>query len=168
MKKKILNWIFRKNEDYFSNKVIPKPLDLEKIFKDHQHFFELLVVKDFIGYIPKDVNEPALKIFKEYGEQMEKWTLWQSWYVNRKAMNDPLKITFYNGMMVYLKVLNTMDRVNKKNYIPNVSVREPVVEVPWLDQALSGLNEFKNEYKTNKGAKDEADKPEESIDTKVK
>lgn len=124
-----------------------KPLDLEKIYNDNKHFFELMLVKDFVGYIPKDVQEPALKIFKEYGEQFERWTLWQSWYVNRRAINDPVKIGFYNGMMVYLKVLNTLARVNKKNYQPE---RKPLpeaneVETSWIEEALKGVNSF-NDY----------------------
>ena len=96
-----------------------KPLDLEKIYNENKHYFELLLCKDFVGYIPKEIQEPVINnFFKEYGEQVERWTMWHSWYINRKALNDPQKITFYAGMMVYLKVLNTLAKVNKKNYQP--------------------------------------------------
>ena len=63
-----------------------KKLDLEKIFNEHKFEFELLLLKDFTGYIPKDVQEPVLKMFKEYGEDFERWTLFQSWYVNSRAI----------------------------------------------------------------------------------
>lgn len=132
-----------------------KPLDLEKIYEDNKHFFELLLVKDFVGYIPKDINEPALKMFKEYGEQIEKWTLWQSWYINRRAINDPVKITFYNGMMVYIKVINTMARTLKKNY--QLEIRETKSEevaTSWLESSLEDLKLFKDGVKNNKGNKD--------------
>lgn len=134
-------------------------LDLDKIYEENKHYFELLLVKDFVGYIPKDVNEPALKMFKEYGEIMEQWTLWHSWYVNRRAMNDPIKISFYNGMMVYLKVLNTMARINKKNYQPEKKqVEEEIVATSFLDSALEDLKEFQNgikDYKRNKDSSTE-------------
>ena len=123
-----------------------KPIDLEKIFNEHKFEFELLLLKDFTGYIPKDVQEPVLKMFKEYGEDFERWTLFQSWYVNSRAINDPLKITFYNGMMLYLKTLNTMARVYKKNSQtsrPQIK-QEEVVATNFLEDALQGIKEFKN------------------------
>ena len=121
-----------------------KKLDLEKIFNEHKFEFELLLIKDFTGYIPKDVQEPVLKMFKEYGEDFERWTLFQSWYVNSRAINDPLKITFYNGMMLYLKTLNTMAKINKKNsQTPRPQIKqEEVVATNFLEEALQGVKAF--------------------------
>jgi len=138
---KILNWKIEK----------VKPLDLEKIFNEHKYEFETLLVKDFIGYIPKEINEPTLKVFREFGEQFEKWTLWQSWYINHKAIRDPLKITFYDGMMVYLKVLNTMAKTNKKSSFVEAkgNIGDKKVEAPYIDAALSGIEEFKNNVNKN-------------------
>lgn len=182
IKHKILNWVFSKNRMYFEDRVlytadfhatyikksevVTKPLDLEKIFEEHKHHFELLLIKDFVGYIPKNVNEPALKIFEESGELFEKWTLWQSWYINTRAMNDPVKIGFYNGMMVYLKVLNTIAKVHKKNYQPEVrNMKEEIVEPSFIEKALSGIKEFEDGIKNNKTNKEsEAD---ENVETKV-
>ena len=132
----------------------PKKLDLEKIYNDHKFEFELLLIKDFVGYIPKDVNEPALKVFKEFGEVFERWTLWQSWYINTRAMNDPIKLALYNGMMIYLKVIHTLARVNKKNYQPPQPVAQGEVATPWIDEALSGLKQFNEGVKNDKGNKD--------------
>ena len=122
-----------------------KPLDIEKIYNEHKFEIELLLIKDFVGFIPKDVQEPALNVFKEHGEIFERWTLWQSWNINRKALNDPLKISLYSGMMVYLKVLNTMARTFKKNAQPqSVAPQESeVVATSFLDSALEDLDFFK-------------------------
>src|SRR5665647_2426714 len=102
MKNKILNYIFNRYHSFFINEVknelIEKDLtdikraDLTELFENNKHFFELLLIKDFVGYIPENVNEPALKVFEENGDAIEKWILWQSWYLNRKALNDPVKI----------------------------------------------------------------------------
>jgi hypothetical protein len=143
----------------------PKKLDLEKIYEENKFEFELLLIKDFVGYIPKDIQEPALNIFKEYGEVFERWTLWQSWYVNRKVINDPLKITFYNGMMVYLKVLNTMARTFKKNAQPQSKApQEEVVATSFLESALEDLDFFRKNVnkKPESNQSDKDEKPESS------
>jgi hypothetical protein len=154
MKNKILD-LFKKKE---------VKLDLEKVYEEHKHTLELLMVKDFIGQIPKEINEPALKIFESQAEMFEKWILWQSYYVNRKVINDPVKIGFYNGMMVYLKVLHTIARVNKKDYTAPKKVESKEVEIPWIDKALQGISEFKNDLQNNKT---NSTKTEGTEDTKV-
>jgi hypothetical protein len=132
-----------------------KELDLEKIYNENKHAFELLLIKDFTGYIPKDVQEPALKMFKEYGEVFERWSLWQSWYVNNRLINDPLKISFYHGMMLYLKTLNTMAKIHKKNFQPERPIIKDVEVAPsYLENALDGISEFYGNIKNYKADKD--------------
>lgn len=168
MKSKILNYIFHRYHDYFLKEVkselIEKNLtdikrsDLTELFENNKHFFELLLIKDFVGHIPQDVNEPALKAFEENGDAIEKWILWQSWYINRKALNDPMKILFYNGMMVYLKVLYTLANVNKKYKAPVIQKQNTKVEIPWIEQALSGVQSFTTDFKKHNDNKNEGDK----------
>ena len=140
----------------------PKKLDLEKIFNEHKFEFELLLIKDFIGYIPKDVQEPALNMFKEYGEQIERWTLWQSWRINGKAVHDPLKITSYEGMMIMLKVWYSLAKTFKKNAQPQANPQQEVVATSYLDSALEGLNYFKANAKNKNN---QADKNESTQST---
>ena len=173
MKSKILNYIYKNNSEFFYNKVLknvpPEKIDLEKVYEENKKYFETLFVKDFIGYIPKEVNEPALKAFENNGDAIEKWILWQSWYINRKALNEPVKILFYSGMMVYLKVLYTLANANKK--IPTVYVpREEKVEQSFLDKALSGVDDFRNNFNKKDGNTNQGDKNannEESKSTKA-
>src|ERR1035437_1947997 len=118
MKNKILNLIYQNNPAFFNSKILrsiaPEKIDLEKVYEENKKYFETLILKHFIGYIPNEVNEPGLKAFENNGDAIEKWILWQSLYVNRKALNEPVKILFYSGMMVYLKVLYTLANANKK------------------------------------------------------
>ncbi len=97
--------------------------------------------------------------------------MWQSWYINRKAINDPLKITFYSGMMVYLKILNTLARVNKRTYQPSQSVSPEIkVGASMLDDALEGLKEFNEKLnennKSNKSSENAKDYEAEDSTTK--
>jgi hypothetical protein len=121
----------------------PKPLDLDKTFENNKEYFELLFIKDFTGYIPKEINEPVLKIFEDQGEMVERWTLWHSWYINRKALSDPLKIPFYNGMMIYLKLLNSIARVNKKVYAPIPKQTQSVDKKPTVDDFINDVEYFR-------------------------
>lgn len=157
MKQKFLNFIYRNNKKFFEDKI-----DLTDLYDKNKHFFDLLTVKEFVGHIPKSVNEPALKIFEDQSEMFEKWILWQSWYLNRKVINDPVKIGFYNGMMVYLKVLYTIARVNKKTFIPPTPIQEePKVETPWIEKALETISDFKRDVKAkrDKSAEDQNNDP---------
>lgn len=142
IKTKILNYLFRDNEglqkEYYKK-------HLENLYEKHKEFFESLFIKDFIGYIPKDVNEPALKIFEEHAELFQRWVLWQSYYINRKALHDPIHIPKYDGMMIYLKVLHVMAEANKKS-MPVQKQSMPKVEKPWLDSVMEDLQDINQKY----------------------
>lgn len=146
MLNKFLDYIYKKNKKFFQGKI-----NLEELYDENSYYFDTLSLKSFVGFIPKDVNEPTLKVFEEHGEAIERWTLWQSWYVNRKAINDPLKISLYHGMMMYIKVLNTMSRIHKKTYIqPQSTPGTTEIETPWIDKALGDIAEFKKGIKEKK------------------
>jgi hypothetical protein len=143
MKNKILNWIYKNNKKFFENKI----LDLDTVFYENKEYFELLFIKDFTGYIPKEVTEPTFKIFEEYSEMFERWTLWQSYYINRKVMSEPMKIPFYNGMLIYLKLLNTIAKVSKKGYVaPTRQNTENQDIKPKVEDFLEDISIFKKSY----------------------
>src|SRR5436190_1205490 len=85
----------------------------------------------------------------------------EDFYINRKAINDPLKISLYNGMMIYLKVLQVMAMTHKKSYTPRKLMNEEKeVEIPWIDKVLDNIKDFKEnaKSKTNKSEESETDK----------
>lgn len=159
----ILNYIYNKYPKFFREKVMkdlkPAEVDLRDLFNTNKEYFESLLVEDFIGYIPKNINEPALKIIGEYGEALQKWILWQSWGVNRKALHDTNRLQRYDGMMVYLKVLHTLAEKNKSSVKTTTShAGNQTVEVPWIDKALGGLEKFReinNEKKDNNASEEQ-------------
>ena len=65
-------------------------------------------------------------------------------------------------MMVYLKVLNTIARVNRKNYQPDIKRVEQIVELPFIEKALNGIKEFQDELKKNQINKSESGSSENS------
>lgn len=169
MKEKILNYIYSKYESFFREKVLKslKNDDFEKLYTSNSHAFDLLALKEFVGYIPKDVREPILKVFEEHGEAWERWTLFQSWYLNKKMMADPAKQLLYYGMLIYIKQIHTMASVHKKTYIkPPANTDEEEVDVPWIDKVLADVQHYKDNFKKkdeiNKG--DQADQAEASKD----
>ena len=168
MKNKFLTWILNNNFDFFLQ-TFKKTLsdsflknaekdDMISLYEQNKEFFEELLIKEFVGYIPTNVTEPALKIFEEHAELFQKWIMWQSYYINRKALHDPVHIPKYDGMMIYLRVLHLMAENNKKaKPITQTSVNQKV-EQPWLDKALEGISEYKKLYedsKTNPSAENE-------------
>lgn len=166
LKTKILSYIYKKNEKFFQFHVKQSVLEdlykqsIEELFEQRKELFESLFIKDFIGYIPKEITEPALKIFEEHGEMFQRWVMWQSYYVNRKALHDQQRLQVYDGMMIYLKVIYLMAEANKKKWVPpkrTTTSSEP--EIPWLDKALQDVNFFKENHgktkdKTTEGEAD--------------
>lgn len=143
-----------------------KFIDLDKIFEENKGYFEILFIKDFTGYIPKEVMEPTLKIFEDHAEMFERWTLWQSYYINRKVLGEPMKIPFYNGMLVYLKLLNTMARINKKSDISSpIQVNKNVETKTQVEDFIKDVAYFRENHgkdiQTDKG-KNKGDKDTKS------
>ena len=141
MKNKILKYLYNK---------FPPKINLEDVYEKNKSFFERKFVEEFTGYIPKELKEPTLKIFSDQAETFQKWILWQSYYINRKSLHDIKNLVKYDGMMIYLKVLYLMAEVNKKPYMAQTdNVENKKVEVPWVDKALTGVEEFSNEFNKN-------------------
>lgn len=149
---KLLKKILTDNRDFFEKEIL-NDAQLTVEFDKRKSFFDNLYVRDLIGYIPASLNEPSLKIFQEYGEVLERWLLWQSWYMQRASMKNPARASFYDGAMLYIRVLHTMASTHKKSGM-SVEYSAPTPNKPWVESALSELEEFKKgmkEYGNNKG-----------------
>lgn len=122
-----------------------KKIDLDKIYNDNKDFFQDMLVREFVGYVPKDVNEPTLKFFADNAAMFQKWILWQSHYINRKSIHDPMKIFRYEGMMVYLAVLHKLTSASTNITPLDVApTKEKEPETPVVEKELEALREFKN------------------------
>lgn len=160
IKQKIIWYLYKINpsfflkdiQQYLSKKLLDnlEEKSIESLYDKHREKFEQLLVRDFVGFIPKDVNEPALKIFEDHAESFQKWILWQSYYINRKALHDPLHIPKYDGMMIYLKVMHLMAEANKKKWVAPVIQNNTEVEIPWIDKVLQDLEDVKKAYENRK------------------
>lgn len=141
---------------------------LTKTFNEHKLFFEDLLVKDFIGKIPKEVNEPVLKFFSDQSEMVQRWVLWQSHYLNRRALHDIARIPHYDGMMVYLKVLFSIAERGKKGPVENPRPEKPVQqeERPLVEKELEVLENFKRGFKNAKIQSDKVAESESNQDGK--
>lgn len=165
----LLKFIFKKYKSFFVNEFLSEPpkltdaKEITKIYQDNKSLFEELLVQDFIGHIPKEINEPALRALSHDPESLEKWLLWHSYYVNRKVVRDPERIQFYDGIMVYLKVFLTIARTNKTvSKMENTVSRETssMNTLKWVDEALSGVKAFKKGYENKNSKTKEAEESE--------
>lgn len=146
---KFLKKILADNREFFENEILTDA-QLTVEFDKRKSFFDNLYVRDLIGYIPASLNEPSLKIFQEYGEVLERWLLWQSWYMQRASMKNPARASFYDGAMLYIRVLHTMASTHKKSGM-TVEYSAPKPDKPWVEKALTDLEAF------SKGMKEHGD-----------
>lgn len=175
---KFLKYIYDKNTSFFVDRTKSKiskyyikgmkDKALTQVYRENKEFFNQVITEDFVGYIPKSVKEPVLKIFSEYAEPFQRWLLWQSHLINKKSLHDKKNLERYDGMMIYLKILYTIADMNKRFETPKqaqpITTDEKVEEVSWLENALSEINQFKTDVKKNKSDSSEADKAEDSED----
>jgi hypothetical protein len=140
----ILEWIFAKHKEFFERKV-GNNLPLKQLYNTHKQEFEQFLIEDFTGYIPKEVNEPAIKIIKEQSEPLKKWILWQSHIVNKKLLNDAPNILKWQGMMLNYRMwyayLDTID-VTKQVLPAQLSQRQQAQSK--TSEALLGVKDFIN------------------------
>lgn len=154
IKSKVLNYLYYKYQRFFNGKILEelkesqrskiKEEELESLYRKNKSVFEGFLVKDFIGFIPENINEPTLKIFEDHAEIFQRWIFWQSWYINRRSLHDKENIEKYDGMMIYLKVLFLMAEANKK---AKPTIRKPISSKPeqsFLETAMQGVDDFKN------------------------
>src|SRR5574343_1261199 len=77
-------------------------------YKLYPKLFYEAVCEDFLGSIPKPVRDNALAVFEERKDTMTKYFLWQSYIIQRKAVNDLRKADFYLGMLTNIKMYLTL------------------------------------------------------------
>lgn len=125
----------------------PAP-DLENLYNENKDFFQEMLVREFVGYVPKEINEPVLKFYADHAPMIQKWLLWQSHFINRKAMHDPLKLPRYEGMMVVYTVLFKLASAST-NIIPSEKppVKENEPDQPLIEKELETLAGFKEGFK---------------------
>lgn len=87
---------------------------LKFLYNKYEKQFQDFFVESLIGYIPKDVNEPAIDFLKQGSERLEKWLLYQSYYLNRKAINDLKNAERYQGMLLNIKFLLIVSAQKRK------------------------------------------------------
>lgn len=140
--------------DNLSGKITPE--EMRQAYSNNKEFFYDLFMEEFLGHIPVSVKEPTITIFRDHAEQLERWLLYQSYYVNRKAIRDKDNIKFYDGMMIFLKIMYVMSSVNRsdKALLPKPKNVPETPEKPWVDTALESLKDFRNGFnKTSEDSK---------------
>lgn len=81
---------------------------IKLLYRMYPKFFYECIATDFLGEIPKQINDNALGVFEERREKMMKWFLWQSYIIQRKAVSDLKKADFYLGMLTNIKMYITL------------------------------------------------------------
>lgn len=151
MKQYLLNIIFERNREYFKSRIAADSEEiLGELYDRNPAFFQNRLVDDFTGYMPKDVREPALNIFRDNSDAIQRWCLWMSNYFNRKLMSDRGSEKLH-GMLIMVKALYSMAETESRRKAPQ-GAPEPskVPEVPWLAKAMEGVSDFVNEVKKKK------------------
>ena len=111
---------------------------LRFIYKRYETKFQDFMVESLVGYIPKDVHEPTVEFLKQGSEKLEKWLLFQSYQINRRAITDFKNTERYQGMLVNIKTFLLISAAKQQKEIPKEKEREKE------EDPLVGVEKFLN------------------------
>jgi len=118
---------------------------IKLLYRRYPKVFYECVVSDFLGTIPKAVTDNALGVFEERREKLQKWFLYQSFVIQRKAVSDIRKADFYLGMLTNIKMYLTLIE-NNEFQKPKEEVKK-VVEKPDNSKEISAVEKFRKSFK---------------------
>lgn len=87
---------------------------LKFLYNRYETKFQDFLVESMVGYIPKDVHEPTVEFLKNGSEKLEKWLMFQSYQINRRAMTDFKNTERYQGMLVNIKTFLLISAAKKQ------------------------------------------------------
>lgn len=106
--------------------------------------FREMLVAEFLGDIPKQVNENAIGVMGERKEKLEKWLLWQAYLVQRKAVSDLRRADYYFGVLSHIKILLSLISSVKSVDIEPV---QSLAKKEDMSEVLSIIKKFRDKNK---------------------
>lgn len=111
-----------------------------------------VVIEDFHGEIPNKVSDPALNIIGENRQKVDKWILYQAYYLQRRIASSKGAMERSFGMLLQLKIMRTMlygeemdqeskQRTNKMQKDAK-SYQQKRGQESTLDKDLQGVDKF--------------------------
>ena len=121
MKRKILTYLYRKNESLFAD----------------------IIVQEFYGSVPNNLRTPAMDFLNNGRVVLEKFFSIQAYHIARKALGDIKNQSFYDGQLMFIKalVLAVSKSADKKV--------DPIDDKP-IEDPMKGVSEFMDKVKTKK------------------
>jgi hypothetical protein len=146
----ILQWIFNANKEFFIKKSLLKT-SLREVYEARREDFESFLIEDFTGHIPRDVNEPAMKVYKESSETIRRWVLWQSHIVNKKSIDDQPNLLKWKGMMLMLRFLYSVAE-SSASQKPVQKDNQKQAPSEKFSESILAAREFSDDRKEDKNA----------------
>jgi hypothetical protein len=111
---------------------------LRYIYTRNEKLFNDFLVESIVGKIPKDINEPSIDFIKNGGEKLERWIMYQVYYLNRRMVADPKGAERYQGMLTNLKFFLVLASTRKKEVKTSIEEKKEVAD------PMVGVEKFKN------------------------
>lgn len=106
-------------------------------------FWEVMT-EELVGKIPSSQQEPATDFLKTAGPKWEKWLLYHSWKIQRKAAIEAKHHDSYLGMLAFLGFLlhlatrATVKTVTRETVVPApVKAEDPLIGVADFMQKIN-------------------------------
>lgn len=125
-----------------------KKLFLTYLFNNNKQFFEELLIDELIAKTPSATEEPALTFLSNGKEKLEKWLLYQSYFLQKRSASDVKNSFLYQGGLLYIAVfLKLISQKKKKHDDIIVNGEEVITPEQKIAGAVKGLKEIINKKK---------------------
>lgn len=81
---------------------------LKFLYYANKQAFHDFLIEDFVGEIPREVQEPALTFLANGKIILQKWVLFHAHLLQRRIVVEPKAIERNQGMLLYLKLFQTL------------------------------------------------------------
>lgn len=115
---------------------------LTVLFYRYKEFFEEMMISELIMKTPAILEEPAIDFLSNGKERLERWFLFQSYFLQRRSASDIKNAPTYQGALLYIAVfLKVISKEKSKR-----EIMEPIgkAEKTAFEKTTDAITELKN------------------------
>jgi hypothetical protein len=115
---------------------------LTVLFYRYKEFFEEMMISELIMMTPALLEEPAIDFLSKGKERLERWFLFQSYFLQRRSASDIKNAPTYQGALLYIAFfLKVISKEKSKREIPEPTGKE---EKSLLEKTTDAISDLKN------------------------
>lgn len=112
------------------------------LYRLYPKYFKDLMVEELLSEVPDNITAPAIEIMAEKRTKLQKWLLWQAYWLQRRNISDMESAHKVFGMLLQIKAMYHIIGNTKPSQEENPIIGE-TKPISSLEKDLENVNNFK-------------------------